>query len=310
MRESIRGYSDAAIEAATGDGTLGRVADELAGFRALLEANEDLRGALSDPGLSFARRRAIVDDLLGARVAPATLGTIGYAMEVDRAPDVVDDVTWLAARAAQLRRRHEAGRAEPPEMPVGRTASRERLDGYATGVLERVTESGALGEVEDELFRFARVVEGSEELRAVLTDRAVPGEARAKVVVDLLGDKVHPASLALARYAALSGSPRDFVGLVDWLVDRAAAEANRRVAEVRAAAELDEDQRRRLAEALGRLTGRTVEVRVSRDPALLGGFVATIGDTVVDGSVRHRLDLLRERLIMPDVNISPTRESS
>ena len=59
---------------------------------------------------------------------------------------------------------------------------------------------------------------------------------------------------------------------------------------------LDDEQRRRLAEALSRATGKQVEVHVTVDPDLMGGIVARIGDTVIDGSVRHRLDTLKERL--------------
>jgi len=68
--------------------------------------------------------------------------------------------------------------------------------------------------------------------------------------------------------------------------------------------DLDDEQRRQLAAALGRVAGRTVEVRVTIDPTVLGGFVATIGDLVVDGSMRHRLDLLKERLDMPEAQIT------
>jgi F-type H+-transporting ATPase subunit delta len=67
-------------------------------------------------------------------------------------------------------------------------------------------------------------------------------------------------------------------------------------AEVRSAVPLDEDQRRRLAEALSAATGRAVEVKVVVDPEVLGGVVAQVGDTVIDGSVRARLDELRERI--------------
>jgi F-type H+-transporting ATPase subunit delta len=76
-----------------------------------------------------------------------------------------------------------------------------------------------------------------------------------------------------------------------------AAEARSRVAaEVRSAVPLDEDQRTRLAAALGRATGRAVDVKVVIDPEVLGGVVAQVGDTVIDGSVRARLDELRERI--------------
>jgi len=68
------------------------------------------------------------------------------------------------------------------------------------------------------------------------------------------------------------------------------------VAEVRAAIELTEDQRARLAEALSSATGGAVEVKVIVDPSVLGGVVTQIGDTVIDGSVRHRLNQLRETI--------------
>jgi F-type H+-transporting ATPase subunit delta len=65
------------------------------------------------------------------------------------------------------------------------------------------------------------------------------------------------------------------------------------VAEVRSAIDLSEDQRRRLADALGAATGKQVEVRVIVDPSVIGGIVAQVGDTVIDGSVRSRLDQLK-----------------
>jgi F-type H+-transporting ATPase subunit delta len=75
-----------------------------------------------------------------------------------------------------------------------------------------------------------------------------------------------------------------------------AAEANKEVAEVRSAIPLTDDQRKRLAEALGEATGKQVEVKVVIDPTVLGGAVATVGDTVIDGSVRTRLDRLKNAL--------------
>ncbi|HLI24003.1 MAG TPA: F0F1 ATP synthase subunit delta, partial [Acidimicrobiales bacterium] len=153
-------------------------------------------------------------------------------------------------------------------------------------------------------FRFARVVEGTDDLRSALTDRDVPAPARRRLVVDLLQGRASAETVRLAAYATGVGRARDYLLLLDELVARVAEESNRRVAEVRAAVDLDDGQRRRLAAALGRIVGRDVDLRVEVDRQVLGGFVATIGDTVVDGSVRHRLDLLKERLIMPEANIN------
>ncbi len=65
---------------------------------------------------------------------------------------------------------------------------------------------------------------------------------------------------------------------------------------MRSAVPLNDDQRKRLAEALGNATGKQVEVKVVVDPSVLGGIVAQVGDTVIDGSVRSRLDQLKQAL--------------
>jgi F-type H+-transporting ATPase subunit delta len=122
-------------------------------------------------------------------------------------------------------------------------------------------------------------------------------------VADLLGGKAGAVTMALAVYATQVGRPRDFETFIGLLIDRVAAESNRRLADVRSAVELDDRQRQALAAALGRAVGRDVEVRVTVDPSVVAGFVATIGDTVVDGSARHQLELLKERLVSPEVRI-------
>ncbi|MBW3548742.1 MAG: ATP synthase F1 subunit delta [Actinobacteria bacterium] len=172
----------------------------------------------------------------------------------------------------------------------------QRVDGYATAMFEVARVEGSLDEVEDELFRFARTLEGNEDLRSVLTDDAVPAERRRAVVADLLGDRASPVTANLVSLVVGAGRARDLPAIIDRLVQRAAAEHDKVVAEVRSAVALDEDQRERLAEALGRATGKSVEVKVVVDPSVLGGLVARVGDTVIDGTVRTRLDQLRETI--------------
>jgi F-type H+-transporting ATPase subunit delta len=67
-------------------------------------------------------------------------------------------------------------------------------------------------------------------------------------------------------------------------------------AEVSSAVELTPAQKSELAKTLGRLTGKKIEPRYSLDPALLGGAVARVGDTIYDGSLRSRLTEMRVRL--------------
>jgi F-type H+-transporting ATPase subunit delta len=171
-----------------------------------------------------------------------------------------------------------------------------RVEAYAHALLEVSRAEGHLAEIEDELFRFARTFEGSDELRAALTDPALPSERRVALVEDLLGGKALRTSSALASFIVAAGRAGELPAIIDRFVELAAAEQRRAVAEVRTAIELTPEQTERLREALNRATGKDVEVKVVVDPSVLGGIVARVGDLVIDGSVRHRLEQLREQI--------------
>ena len=127
-----------------------------------------------------------------------------------------------------------------------------------------------------------------------LTDQAIPIDRRQGIVEDLLSGKASPVTTALVSFVVGAGRGRDLPAIIDRLVQEAADERSEAVAEVRSAIPLNEDQRTRLAAALSRATGKKVSVKVIVDPSVLGGVVSTVGDIVIDGSVRHRLDQLKE----------------
>ena len=305
MRQSIRGYTDAVIEQALPAADLTLVASELAGIVDVLRGSQDLRQVITDPDVPLPARRGVVTDLLESGVSATTLRLVAFAVEADRAPEFVGDVTWLAERVDAAAH----GLAPVGDVVLGRHAAVERLDGYATALLQDIPDKRALGDIEDELFRFMRIVAGSDELLAALSNRELGAATRRHLVVDLLQGRATPTTTRLAAYATQVGRPRDYETLLGHLVDRVAAESNRRLASVRTAVDLDDERRRHLAGALSRVAGHAVDIRVTVDPTVLGGFVATIGDTVVDGSTRHRLDLLKARLDTPEADIT-TGESS
>jgi F-type H+-transporting ATPase subunit delta len=171
-----------------------------------------------------------------------------------------------------------------------------RVQAYADSFLEVARAEGNLAGVEDDLFRFARTFEGNEPLRLALTDPAMPPARRIAVVEELMGGKALPTSTALASFVVAAGRASDLPAIVAAFVEKAAAEREHEVAEVRSAVALDETQQARLTEALARATGKRIEVKVVVDPTVLGGLVTRIGDTVIDGTVRHRLEQLKEQL--------------
>jgi F-type H+-transporting ATPase subunit delta len=172
----------------------------------------------------------------------------------------------------------------------------DRTLAYAEALFGVARAEGTLGEVEDELFRFSQTLQGNDELRNTLTDARIPAARRQQIVEDLLGGKASPTTVALVSMVVGTGRARQLPTIIERLVEMSAAEANKEVAEVRSAVPLTDDQRERLAKALEDATGKQVEVKVVVDPSVLGGIVAQVGDTVIDGSVRRRLDQLKNAL--------------
>jgi len=170
------------------------------------------------------------------------------------------------------------------------------IEGYARALFEVARAEGTLDEVEDELFRFARSYESSDSLRNALTDEHIPAEKRQAIVEDLLGGKTTTTTIQLVSMVVGSGRSRDIPAIVDSLVARASSAKQLDVAEVRTAVELTDDQRARLKAALENATGKSINLKTIVDPSVVGGIVATIGDTVIDDTVRTRIEQLKSRL--------------
>ena len=170
----------------------------------------------------------------------------------------------------------------------------DRVSSYAEALVAVVQAEGDLAAAEDELFAVAQALAGSDELREVLADRRIPAARRQQITEDLLGGEVAETTVALVSMVVGAGRGGDLVRIIEAAVERSAGLRNKAVAEVRSAVALSDDQQRRLAEALQRATGKDVTVKVIVDPAVMGGLVTRIGDEVIDGSVRTRINQLRE----------------
>ncbi len=124
----------------------------------------------------------------------------------------------------------------------------------------------------------------------------LPTENKKAVIRDLLGDRANPVTVNVLGFAIDAGRARELPRIIDSLAELAAAERQQRLAEVRSAVPLTDEQRARLTTALQRAMGGPVDVHVVVDPSVVGGLVARVGDEVLDGSIRSRLAEARSRL--------------
>src|SRR4051794_30533470 len=241
------------------------LADELFAVARLLEGQPTLRRALSDPAAKPDDRAGLARRLLGGKLSEAALDLVETVARQrwSRPLDLVEAGEVLATEAA--------------------------LDAAEAG--------GELDGVEDELFRFGRIVAGDPALSRVLSDRAAPAQGKAELLDRLLGRKVSPVTAELLRNT-LTGT---HVGTAEVAIERlseaASARRGQSVAHVTSAVALSAAQEQRLTQLLGRLYGRTIGLQVTVDPDVLGGLVIRVGDEVIDGSIAHRLEAAGRRLV-------------
>jgi F-type H+-transporting ATPase subunit delta len=240
------------------------VSDGLFAVVRVLDEVGHLRRLLADPTAPVEARHALLDSLFGSRIDPLAMQVLkdAVAQRWSGPRDLVDGIEVLAVQARFL-----------------------------------VAEAdGTLDAVEDELFRFARIVARAPELRLALTDAAVEADRKKALLEGLIGSRVQPATLSIITSLVLAPRGRTLEDGLEEYAALAAEIRQRSVATVTSAIWLDDERRERLAGALSRVLGRAVQVQVEVDPEVIGGLLVRIGEEVIDGSTLHRLREARRAL--------------
>ncbi len=289
MRESLRGYAQGILYLAKSAGKDGQVIEELRAFHRLLATQEMLAEVISDPSVPPKKRQAILGDLLASKVDALVIRLLQALVGTEEPRSVLDSIAELVRLTS----------GEEVMDLDGGFATTGRIAGYSQALLESLDGTPDLELVEAQLFSFSRIVENDPRLRKVLSGIGSEPQQRKSLVTALLSGKSHAITLQIAEFAASTDRLRDFVEVLDSVVERAARLRHRKVAVVQSATELTQAQMDQISEALSRAVGSEVEMRASVNPSLVGGVVAVVGDTVFDGSVRRRIEQLRVRLGLP-----------
>jgi F-type H+-transporting ATPase subunit delta len=238
--------------------------DELFAVVRLLDGQPRVRRALADSASAPAAREGLAAAVLGGQLSQDAVALVSSvaASRWSGPGDLVDALEQLAVLAV--------------------VAGAER--------------EGRLDDLEDDLFRFGRVVRGHSGLRSALSDPFAPASAKRELIGRLLAGKATPEAIALITQAAAQARGRSLEDSLEAYAQLAAEQRRRLIAEVRVAVELSLAQRRRLADVLARRYGRDVQLNFVIDPRAVGGLSIRIGDDQVDGTIATRLADVRHGL--------------
>jgi F-type H+-transporting ATPase subunit delta len=262
-RTSLR-LLDERLDAAYQDAGLAQAGSDLLAITDLLTREKTLRQALADSGRPTADRERILASLVAGQVAPLALE--------------------IASMAVGLRWSSDADFVDALEIAG------------ASALLGAAEQAGTVDRVEEELFRFSRIVDANGELQLTLSGSALSAPGKRSLVERLLVDRADPTSVQLTSFAITHLRGRRIDEALGQLVELAAKRRGRISAVVKVARPLEGDQQERLSAALERVYGRPVQLSVDIDPAVLGGVSVQVGDEIIDGTIAHRMNEARRRL--------------
>jgi ATP synthase F0 subunit b/ATP synthase F1 delta subunit len=215
-----------------------------------------------------------------------------------------------AAPRVRLLERLVSGKVGQPALDVLKKAVSERWSAEPDlvdalelvarqALLIRAERAGQVDDVEDQLFRFSRILDAQPRLALLLGNYETPPDARIRLlrkVLDSAGAGVSPitAELLAKTVELLRGQSAEKA--VQGLAEVAVARRGEVVARVSAATELSDAQQTRLTEVLSRIYGHPVTSQIQIDPELLGGLAITVGDEIIDGTLSSRIAAAQSQL--------------
>ncbi|MDT9699320.1 F0F1 ATP synthase subunit delta [Streptomyces sp. P17] len=235
-----------------------QLAGELAAVTALLDREVSLRRVLTDPAQAGEAKAELAQRLLGGQVGGETVDLLAGLVRSrwSQTRDLVDALEQLAD----------------------------------TADLTAAQRAGTLDNVEDELFRFGRIVTSNTELRAALTNRSATKAAKGELLRSLLGGRADAATERLVTRLVTAPRGRSLESGLESLSKLAAERRDRMVAVVTSAVPLSDGQKQRLGAALAKLYGRQMHLNLDVDPEVLGGIRVQVGDEVINGSLADRIE--------------------
>lgn len=176
-------------------------------------------------------------------------------------------------------------------------ASDPLVRGYAEALFQVARAEESLDRVEEELTRLKHVLESNAELKEFLSNFQVSSEGKKSAVSQIFGDKVSPLTLHWLDLVLDQGRQRKLPGMIETFFMLAQESREKVTAEVITARPLSEDLIQQLEKELSRASKKRVFLKPMVDESILGGVIVKIENKIIDGSVKHRLEEIKQEMV-------------
>lgn len=167
---------------------------------------------------------------------------------------------------------------------------------YAQALFGLGKERGTLDTWQGDLTLLTDIVQ-NDRVATYLANPSVTTDSKLATLDSALGTNVQPETRNLAKMLIERNRMTLLPEIREIFDDEVRAERGVVVANVTTAERLSDDERDLIREKLEALTGKQVELAMQIDPEIIGGIIVRIGDQVIDGSVRNKLEKMRSRLV-------------
>jgi F-type H+-transporting ATPase subunit delta len=168
---------------------------------------------------------------------------------------------------------------------------------YAEALIKEAEELHALKEVGNDLHAIRNTIKKSEELRSLLRSPIIKSDKKRRMFEAAFGKSVHPLTLRFLFFLSEKERESDLPGIIEAFFRLQEETMGIVRVDVKTAAEFSDRQMSQLKSWLEEYLKKQVHIDVQLDSQLMGGFVARIGDTMFDGSIKHQLELLHKRFV-------------
>lgn len=175
---------------------------------------------------------------------------------------------------------------------------------YSSSLLDNAIDKKLLEAVTADVEFILQVFNSSKQLVSVMNSPVIKNQLKISIINEIFKEKINDETLNFLKFVVKKGRENFLIDILNKYLDLKDEHLGIVNVDVRTAFAFDEDQSKSLKENFGKKLNKQIRVNYSIDDTIIGGFIAKIGDTVHDASIKHQLELLKKKFLEGGVTLN------